>query len=85
MLTRSGCAFIVLADVICWGALYWLYRINALPTVIAISLLGVLFGCLMRLDRVMTAPSYNRAAAHRYANMACATVLALVVVVVFWL
>lgn len=83
-MTRSGCLFIAAADAICWAVIYWLWAYNALPVLVAMSALGVLFGSLMRLERVVDAPRYDRAAAHQYAHMAIGSA-ALAAVAAFFL
>lgn len=70
-MNKLGLLFIVVTDVIGWALVYWGWRYNALPALVALSSCAVLFGSLLRLMSVMDAPFYDRRAAHSYANMAC--------------
>lgn len=54
----------------CWGVVYALWAWGLLALTIALIALAVLFVSLLRLEWVMSAPSYNRAYAHQLTHMA---------------
>lgn len=70
MTVRPVFVWVGLAGAMCWGVVYALWAWGLLALTIALIALAVLFVALMRLDRVMSAPSYNRAYAHQLAHMA---------------
>lgn len=75
MIVRPAFVWVALFGVACWGVLFALWVVGFLALAIAFLALTVLFVALGRLDRVMSAPSYNRVYAHELARIATGAAL----------